>query len=80
SLPLQLNGGFHLTFSAPSVTSGAWSRRMFELAVLTAICCIATATSVTIYQRRQDVLYGPYIERSCRQPSPQDRGIEGEAS
>ena len=53
---------------------------MFELAVLTAICCIATATSVTIYQRRQDVLYGPYIERSCRPPSPQDRGIEGEAS
>ncbi|MGJ5036560.1 hypothetical protein ACQR13_20835 [Bradyrhizobium sp. HKCCYLRH3059] len=34
---------------------------MFELAILTAICFIAAVALRIIYQRRQDVLYGPYI-------------------
>ncbi|WP_315797462.1 MULTISPECIES: hypothetical protein [unclassified Bradyrhizobium] len=34
---------------------------MFELAMFAAICFIAAVALTIIYQRRQDVLYGPYI-------------------
>jgi len=38
---------------------------MFELAVLiAATCCIAVVAAVVIHQRRQDVLYGPYVEQA----------------
>src|SRR5689334_18117412 len=40
---------------------------MVELAVLiVATCCIAVTATVIIHQRRQDVLYGPYIEQMPR--------------
>ncbi|WP_257164880.1 hypothetical protein [Bradyrhizobium sp. SRS-191] len=53
---------------------------MFELVVLTAICCIAAVAVVTFYQRRQDVLYGPYIEDIARSPALRDEGIEASSS
>ncbi len=52
---------------------------MFEMAILSAIFCICTVATVTIYQRRQDVLYGSYIETAGRYPAPQDDAIEAGA-
>ena len=53
---------------------------MFELAILTAICFIAAVAVVTIYQRRQDVLYGPYIEAASWPPTRRDEGVEASSS
>ncbi|CCE10894.1 exported hypothetical protein [Bradyrhizobium sp. STM 3843] len=36
---------------------------MIELAVFAAVSCAVGALAVAIYERRQDVLHGPYIER-----------------
>jgi hypothetical protein len=53
---------------------------MFELAFLTAICFIAAVALVTIYQRRQDVLYGPYIEAASWPPARHDDEVEASPS
>ncbi|MGJ4888824.1 hypothetical protein ACQR1Y_11550 [Bradyrhizobium sp. HKCCYLRH3099] len=53
---------------------------MFELGVLTAICFIAAVTLATIYQRRQDVLYGPYIEDRSLRRTPRKNGTEAPSS
>lgn len=53
---------------------------MFELAVLTAICFIGAVALVTIYQRRQDVLYGPYIEEASWRQLGRDDAIEASSS
>ncbi|WP_284424101.1 hypothetical protein [Bradyrhizobium sp. SSBR45G] len=43
---------------------------------MTAICCIAAAAVAIIYQRRQDVLYGPYINDVSLSPARHDDGVE----
>ncbi|NPU12871.1 MULTISPECIES: hypothetical protein [Bradyrhizobium] len=48
---------------------------MFELAIFSAFCLIAAVALVTIYQRRQDVLYGPYIEDVSWPPARPDDSI-----
>ena len=35
---------------------------LIEFGIFTAVCCVI-AIIVTLYQRRQDVLHGPYIEK-----------------
>jgi hypothetical protein len=50
---------------------------MFELAIFSAFCLIVAALAlVTIYQRRQDVLYGPYIEDVSWPPARHDERVE----
>lgn len=53
---------------------------MFELAILTAISFIAAVALATIYLRRQDVLYGPYIEAASWPPALHDDGVEASSS
>ncbi|CAL77693.1 hypothetical protein BRADO3935 [Bradyrhizobium sp. ORS 278] len=49
---------------------------MFELALLTAVVFIAAIALGTIYQRRQDVLYGPYISDPAWGPVLNEDGVE----
>ncbi|MGC2082814.1 MAG: hypothetical protein WA702_05560 [Bradyrhizobium sp.] len=35
---------------------------LIEFGIFAAVCCIIGAV-VTLYQRRQDVLHGPYIDK-----------------
>lgn len=37
---------------------------MIELAALTIMCSVLGVGAAVYYRRRQDVLYGPYIEKS----------------
>lgn len=53
---------------------------MFELAFLTAVLFIAAIVLVTIYQRRQDVLYGPYIDDAAWPSVLRDDGVETSSS
>ena len=52
---------------------------MFEFAILTGVFCVGTVASVTIYQRRKDVLYGPYIEKARRRPALENDAVEAGA-
>ena len=36
---------------------------MFELTILFAVVIVVGAISAKVYERRQDVLYGPYVRR-----------------
>ncbi|CCE02057.1 hypothetical protein [Bradyrhizobium sp. STM 3809] len=49
---------------------------MFELALLTAAIFIAAIALGTIYQRQQDVLYGPYITDAAWGPVLDEDGVE----
>ncbi|MGJ4932192.1 hypothetical protein ACQR1I_35350 [Bradyrhizobium sp. HKCCYLS2038] len=49
---------------------------MFEFAILIAICCIATAASLAVYQRRQDVLYGSFIEDAAGRSTGRHDGAD----
>jgi hypothetical protein len=53
---------------------------MFELGILTAICFIAAVALITVSHRRQDVLYGPYIDDTAWSSAQQDDRIEGSSS
>lgn len=39
---------------------------MFELVILSAVVIALGAISAKLYERRRDVLYGPYIKRESR--------------
>ncbi|XUM21004.1 hypothetical protein ACRAVF_26945 [Bradyrhizobium oligotrophicum S58] len=53
---------------------------MFELATLTAICFIVALALTIIYQRRQDVLYGPYISDVACPTALLDDRVEASSS
>ncbi|CCD93786.1 conserved exported hypothetical protein [Bradyrhizobium sp. ORS 375] len=53
---------------------------MFELAFLTTVLFIAAVALTAIYQRRQDVLYGPYITDAAWPQGLHEDGIETSSS